>query len=269
VARDYLLLREDGRIVTTAADRLKVHRRSLRLDGLEYTVLSPRPSETARFATHRYHETWHIVSDGASAQLLARLCWAMAFQQRERTFVLIDPPLLAPNPFDADPATPIVIANNDLGPIGREAMKALRSKVPFETASMGTVVLQTRGLDLAMDDTAAFHRRDDQAMWRNEHQKRRWIDGTSGFLLMAAPPPVLRGWGVDLLTLGREIKPGMAWEAYLDYPEKSGEVQVIGDFTTQVDAAIAMRNQLFPGRADDLLSEDERARIWSARKAEA
>jgi hypothetical protein len=253
--------------VTTSADRLKVHRRALRLDGLEYTVLSPRPSEAARFATNRFHETWHIVCDGPSAQLFARLCWAMAFQQRERTFILIDAPLLAPNPFDADPPTPIVIANNDLGPISRDAMKALRSKVPLDTPSMGTVVLQTRGLDVAMEDEEAFHRRDDQAAWRHEHQKRRWIDGSSGLWLVAAPPPVLRGWGVDLLSLGRQIHPGMEWETYLDYPENSGEVQVIGDFTVEVDAAVTVRNQLFPGKADEMLTEDERSQVWSARRS--
>jgi hypothetical protein len=255
--------------VTTSAERLKVHRRSLRLDGLEYTVLSPRPSEAARFSTNRYHETWHVITDGSGAQLLARLCWAMAFQQRERTFILIDSPLLVPNPFDADPSTPIVIANNDLGPIGRDALKSLRSTLPLDTPSMGTVVLQTRGLDTALEDAAAFHRRDDQATWRNQHHKRRWIDGTSELLVMAAPPPVLRGWGVDLSTLGRQIHPGMEWETYLDDPERTGEVQVIGDFTNQVDAAIVSRTQLFPDKSHGPLTEVERAQVWSARRVDS
>jgi hypothetical protein len=261
-------VREDGQTVTTSAERLKVHRRSLRLDGLEYTILSPRPSEAARLATNRYHETWHVISDGAGAQLLARLCWAMAFQQRERTLVLVDAPLMVPNPFDADPSTPIVIANNDLGPIGRDAVKDLRTKVPLEAPSMGTVVLQTRGLDAALEDEAAFHRRDDQATWRSQHQKRRWIDGTNGLLVLAAPPPVLRGWGVDLSTLGRDTRRGMDW-SYLDHPEKNGEVQVISDFAGHVDAAIAVRNQLFPDKSHGLLSEDERAQVWAARRAES
>jgi hypothetical protein len=192
----------------------------------------------------------------------------MAFQRRERTFVLIDAPLLVPNPFDADPPTPIVVANNDLGPIGRGALKALRSKLPLNTPSMGTVVLQTRGLDAAMEDEPAFHRRDDQATWRNQHQQRRWIDGTNELLVIAAPPPVLRGWAVDLSNLGRQTLPGMEWESYLDDPENAGEVQVIGDFRSQVDAAIAVRNQLFSDRKDGLLTEDERAQVWSARRAD-
>jgi hypothetical protein len=254
--------------VSTSAERLKVHRRSLRLEGAEYTVLSPRPSEAARFATEQNRETWHVISDGAGAQLLARLCWAMAFQQRERTLVLVDAPLLVPNPFDADPSIPIVIANDDLGPMGLDALKVLRSKVPLDTPSMGTVVLQTRGLDAALEDEAAFRRRDDQATWRNQHQQRRWIDGTSGLLVMAAPPPVLRSWGVDLSTLRRETRQGMDW-SYLDHPEKTGEVQIVGDFAGQVDAAIALRNQLFPDKRDEPLTQEERAQVWAARRADS
>jgi hypothetical protein len=222
----------------------------------------------ARFATNRYHETWHVISDGAGAQLLARLYWAMAFQQRQRTFVLIDRPLLVPNPFDADPSTPIIIVNNDLGPLEREVVKDLQPKVPLDTPSMGTVVLQTRGLDAALEDEAAFHRRDDQATWRDHHQKRRWIEGTSGFLVMAAPPPVLRGWGVELSNLGKQTRDGMEW-SHLDDPEKTGEIQIIGDFTKQVEAAIALRKQLFPEKSGGLLTDEERAQVWSARRADS
>ena len=49
--------------------RLKVHRRSVWLDRLEYTILSPRPTEEARFATNYFHETWHVITSqrGAAA----------------------------------------------------------------------------------------------------------------------------------------------------------------------------------------------------------
>jgi hypothetical protein len=80
---------------------------------------------------------------------------------------------------------------------------------------------------------------------------------------------VLRGWGVDLSNLGRQAQPGMQWETYLDHPETTGEVQVIGDFTSQVDAAISVRNQMFPGRDDGPLTEEERAQVWTARKADS
>ena len=47
---------------TSPAPRLKVHRRSVWLDRLEYTILSPRPTEEARFATNYFHETWHVIT---------------------------------------------------------------------------------------------------------------------------------------------------------------------------------------------------------------
>jgi hypothetical protein len=242
-------------------DRLKVHRRSVRLAGLDYTILSPRPSETARFATNLFHETWHVMSDREGAQLLARLCWAMAFQKRERTALVIDSSLLVPSPFDGDPSSPIVIVNSDLGPFGRDAVTDLRTKLPWQFASLGTVVLQTRGLDLALKDTKTFHERDDQAQWRDEHQKRRWIDGSNGLWILAAPPPVLRVWGVELADLGNWSYKGSDW-SYLDYPDKTGEIQVLDDFTTMVDSAREVRARLFPGRAGNRLTEEERTQIW-------
>jgi hypothetical protein len=254
--------------VTTTTERLKVHRRSLRLDGLEYTILSPRPSVDVRFATNRFHDTWHVISDIAGARLLARLCWAMAFQQRERTIVLIETPLLVPNPFDADPSTPIIISNNDLGPLGRDAVSALRAQLPLVMPSMGTIVLQTRGLDAAIDDPDAFRRRDDQASWRDRHQKRRWIDGSGGLLVMAAPPPVLREWGVALSTLGQAMYDGMDW-SYLDDPGSSGEVQVIDGFATQVEAALTVRNRLFPDKGETPLTQEERAQVWADRRSDS
>jgi hypothetical protein len=171
----------------TSHERLKVHRRTQKLDGRGYTVLSPRPNETAPFATDRDH----IVTDADGAHLLARLCWAMAFQRRARTVVVID----------AGP-WPIAIVNDELGTLGSAALADLRATLPFETPSDGTVVLQTRGLDLALADPAAFARRDDQKGWREMYGIRRWIGEASGVLVIAAPPPVLLGWGVELSDLG-------------------------------------------------------------------
>jgi hypothetical protein len=149
--------------MSPAKEHLKVHRRTLRLDGLDYTILSPRPSSEARFATNRFHETWHVLSDADGACLFARLCWVMAFQSRPLTVVVIDAPLVVPDPFDANPSLPIAIVNSDLGPFGRGAATALRSSLPLRSASSGTVALQTRGLGVALEDPKAFAQRDDQA----------------------------------------------------------------------------------------------------------
>jgi hypothetical protein len=247
---------------TSPAPRLKVHRRSIRLDRLEYTILSPRPSEEARFATNYFHETWHVITSERGAALLARLCWAMAFQRRERTIVLIDAPLIVPTPFDADLSSPLVIVNNDLGAFSRAAIKDLLAKLPLSNASDGTVVLQTRGLDQALENTGEFRDRNQEAQLDNQHQKRRWIDGSNGLVVIAAPPPVLRTWGVDLSGLGTLSHEGRSWE-YLDYPAKVGEVQVLDDFDSMLSAAQAARTRLFPDAANRRLTEDERSQIWT------
>lgn len=243
-------------------DRLKVHRRSLRLAGRDYTILSPRPSEKARFATNYFHDTWHVISDRAGAHLLARLCWAMSFQRRERTIVLVDSDLLVPNPFDADPPSAIVIVNNDLGPFDHETAKDLHARLPVRTASEGTVVLQTRGLDVALEDTTAFGQRDEQRPWRDEHHERRWIDGSRGVYVLAAPAPVLRLWGVGLSDLGAWTYRGTSW-SYLDFPSRTGEIQVLDDLEGRVDAAVAIRNRLFPETGNQRLAEPERSAIWA------
>jgi hypothetical protein len=85
-------------------DQLRLHRYPLRLDGREYTVITPRPGTGARFSTNRYHDTWHVLSDLRGARLLARLLWGLAYQRVPGTMVAIGPPLLDPNPFDAEPA---------------------------------------------------------------------------------------------------------------------------------------------------------------------
>ena len=151
-----------------AQERLKVHRRSVRLDGRAYTVLSPRPSVSSRFATNRDGATCQILTDPVGAQLLARLCWAMAYQRHERTVTVIDSHFLVPDPFGADTSSPIVIVNSALGSLSGAVLADLHSQLPLATPSDGTVVLQTRGLDQALDDPAAFGQRADQVARRSE-----------------------------------------------------------------------------------------------------
>jgi hypothetical protein len=244
------------------APRLKVHRRAIRLDGLSYTVLTPRPTEEARFATNYFHEAWHVITTEGGAALLGRLCWAMAFQRRERTIVLIDSPLIVPTPFDGDLSSPIAIVNNDLGSFSRAAVKDLRAQMPLATAPDGTVVLQTRGLDQALENTTEFRDRNQESQGWNQHQTRRWIDGSNGLVIIAAPPPVLRTWGVDLSELSTWSHQGRSWQ-HLDYPAKVGEVQVLNDFHSMLEAADAARTRTFPGATNRRLTEDERSKIWA------
>ena len=244
-------------------NRLKVHRRELLLGGSRHTILSLRPSTKARFATNRFHETWHVLTDIEGARLLARLCWAMAYQRHDHTVMVVDPPSMVPNPFDADPSSPIVIVNTDLGPLPRDVASSLRQALPFRTPSSGTVVLQTRGLDLALEDPTAFAQRDDQAKWRDTHRTRRWIEGSAGLVILAAPTPVLKIWGVDLSQIGRWMHEGSSYSE-LDYPKNDGEVQVFEGFDKRVERAVSLRDELFPSRASQQLSEDEKRKIWAA-----
>jgi hypothetical protein len=184
-------------------ERLKVHRRSLRLDGDLYTVLSPRPNAGARFATSSGEDTCHVLTDTDGAQLLARLCWAMAYQRKARTMTVIDPTFLVPDPLGAGSSEPIVIVNRDLGPLSPGAAAALRSQLPFEFPSAGTVALQTRGLDLALADPVAFGQRDEQGGPIGS-QWQQWIGAFDGLVVMAAPSPVLRAWGVSWSNLSPE-----------------------------------------------------------------
>jgi hypothetical protein len=58
-----------------------VHRHLVRLDGREYTVITPRPGTGVSFSTNRYHGTWHVLSCLRGARLLARLLWGLAYQR--------------------------------------------------------------------------------------------------------------------------------------------------------------------------------------------
>jgi hypothetical protein len=184
-------------------DRLKVHRRDLMLDGERFTVLSPRPQTTARFATNRFDETWPIACDADSARFLGRVLWAMAFQHGSATITVIDQTFLVPTD-PTDPSDPIVVVNADLASPSPDGMAALRSRLPLaSTKSEGTVRLQTRGLDLALADRDAYEASVDKAAVRwTPDQRQSWIDQVQGLIVLAAPPSVLRDWALHLSTKG-------------------------------------------------------------------
>jgi hypothetical protein len=237
--------------------RLKVHRRTLGLDHRRSTVLALRPATEERFATNRFHQMWHVLSDVAGAHLLGRLCWAMAHERRPGTFAVIDPRFLVPNPFDADPSSPIVVVNNDLGPFSRPMAAALWHRLPFTTPSEGTVVLRTPGLDGAL---AAGQRPPRE--W-NRHQQRHWIERVHGLVVIAGPPPMLREWAMGMARLGNGFHQGSDYVELGWSPDGAdGEIQILEDFAARVVTAQAARERLFPGRARAELTQEERERVW-------
>lgn len=210
-----------------ATVKLKLHRRSYELDGERYAVLSPRPTTTARFATTEFHETWHILCDVEGAELLGRLAWAMAFQTRPHTLLLVDLPLIAPDPFAVSPSSPILIVNTDLEAPSPAAIEALLAQLPQGEASEGSVRLMTAGFDRALSDLERFWtqaRHDDPAF--KAHQHARWLERVSGVVVLAAPAPVLRQWAVRVADLAGRGPLEAGWTPSAE-TKWTGEVQVL------------------------------------------
>src|SRR5262245_31383624 len=50
---------------------LKLHRRTLLLDGRAFTILAPRPAQPERLATNSFHQTWHVLADPFGGRFFA------------------------------------------------------------------------------------------------------------------------------------------------------------------------------------------------------
>jgi hypothetical protein len=226
---------------------MKLHRRVLRLDGREHTVITLRPGSRARYSTNHHHATWHVLTDQHGAAVLARLLWGLSFQRRPGTLVLIDRPSLDPNPFDATPADPIVLVNAPLTALtGRIARRLRRPVGPSE----GTLRWHTPGLDRAV----AASRARSQAIARREHQWNQdtWqpdiraeqgrVDRIGGVLCLTAPPRQLRAWAVRTAQLGYWWYEGTDYAA-LEGRGPNGEVQIFRDYRQRVSVARVARRE--------------------------
>ena len=236
----------------------KVHRRTIRLDGYDHRVLSLRPHDRVRFATNQFHDTWHIVSDSHGGQLMGRLCWALAYQKQPGTFILIDQPNIVPTPFEADPSSPILIANTDLGRPSRQAVRQLKAMLPFATRSEGTVKLATFGLDAALSEAT------DNWQWSDgwKSDRRASAAKVNGIVMLAGRGAVLKSWGRALARIGRGMHLGTDYE-YLAGGD--GEVQIFRDFRLMVRLSGELRDVEFPGRGHEELKPTERDRIYALR----
>jgi hypothetical protein len=212
---------------SATAVKLKLHRRGLELDGERFTVLVVPPTAAQRFATTEYHETWPILANVDGAELLGRLAWAMAFQSRKHTMLLVDLPLIAADPFDVSPPSPVLIVNSDLDAPSPAAIEALRGRLPLTDPSEGSVRLMTAGFDRARADTDRFwtqERSDDPAF--KAHQHARWVERVNGVVVLAAPAPVLRQWAVRVAELAASGPLDPEWTPGQDH-KWTGEVQVL------------------------------------------
>ncbi|MEM9135442.1 MAG: hypothetical protein AAGA59_05020 [Actinomycetota bacterium] len=239
----------------------KLSRFTATLDGSSYVVLLSRPSSPSRFATNNYHDTWHIMSDGAGAAYLARVLWWLSYHRAENSVVVIDEPLLVPNPFDADPSSPIALFNADTTHLGRRATDGLRTVLRRKPRSEGTVRLSTAGLSRILDGGPVDALAD---RWDVAPQRFYLADRINGVVRLAARPDLLRAWAVLLADLGSWLRNGTTF-CYLrptegfDRPE--GEVQIFEWFDEMVGDARRARERLFPGLGHQELDDVRRQRI--------
>ncbi|MBC6467654.1 hypothetical protein [Actinomadura alba] len=250
-----------------AVDGMKLHRRVVRLDGRDHTVIGLRPGARARFSTNRFHDTWHVLSDQRGARLLARLLWGLAYQARPGTMVLIDRPFLTPTPFDADPADPIALLPPLRTPFKASAARALRATLPLTRPPDGTVRWRTHGLDRALADVRAWREREEPL--RVLDQERGTVTRTGGMVVLRPGSPAeLRSWAVavGVLDIGRydmDYQYLGRWDG--GYP---GEVQIFRHFRSNVGVARRARAEVLARPRDPAEAADRadpellRMRIW-------
>jgi hypothetical protein len=232
---------------------MKLHRRRMRLDGRDHTVITLRPGTAVRFSTNRYHETWHVLSDLHGARVLAHLLWGLSYQRVPGTLVLIDPSFLDPDPFDALPADPIALVPAGLTGFTERSGRELRRRLPLRQPHEGTVRWNTRGLAAA---TAERHARWDRPRglapepWMPPAALRERMSRLGGVVTLTAAPAALRVTAARVAALGDQSLYGMDY-CEIDYPE--GEVQVFTNYRMRVSAARTARRELDPtGVAGDI-----------------
>jgi hypothetical protein len=245
----------------------KVHLRVVSIAGATYRVVSLRPAIRARFSSNRYHDTWHVVTGVAGAQVLARLLWGLSYQRQSGTLVLIDAPHLVPTPFDADPGQPIALV-----PIGvtsieadrvRPLLRAVRAMAPTRTLRW-----QTFGLDRALaGDLEARYEGQSWAETRAQERRER-ASRMGGAIVMSLPPERLRSLALSVDA----AQPG-SFSTYIPFAEHQGktwsydgEIQVFGSFDEDVAAARVARREVLGDRAA-IAGDDERMAVYDRKYA--
>jgi hypothetical protein len=243
----------------STADGLKLHRRVVRCDGRTLTVITLRPGTESRFSTNYFHETWHILSDFHGSRLLGRLLWGLAFQRNPGTVVLIDRPYLDPTPFEAEPASPILLVPEWLTPLRAPTVRALRRMLPLTAPSTGTVRWHTPGLEPAVEAAReapfAQHR-----PWVPDRGQHSSIGPMSGMLVWSGGPAALRRYATEVYRLGEH-----AWDNmdYVDVGRYDGEVQVFGDYRRRVAAARVGRREVTDSLPEPPPPESLNPMIWT------
>ncbi|RMI32214.1 hypothetical protein [Nocardia stercoris] len=218
------------------------------LDRRACTVLTLRPGDDIRFATNRFHDTWHILSDLRGARALGRLLWGLAFQSRPGTLLVIDRSHLDTDPFDGGAADPIVLVPSDVTVLTRQAAADLARRLPLRIPSEGTVRWQTHGLDKATTERRAWRAlgpdvdRYGGDYWQLCTPAPGWnrVERRNGSIVLAAGAAELRSWAIQVAMLGESWWHGSDY-VYLDEDSgrcaANGEVQIFRQYRRMVTAA--------------------------------
>lgn len=242
-------------------DRMKLHRRAVRVGGSRLTVITPRPGMDTRFSTNHYHDTWHLLSDWRGARFLGRLLWGLAYQRVAGTLVLLGRPWLDPNPFDAEAADPIALVPASLTTLRPPQARALRRRPPSIRPD-GTVRWQTHGLGAAVVADRAWRDRP-LGSWPPPSipppGSRVRVDRVGGLIVLTATPDRLRELAVTVYRLCDRAYQGMNY-AEVDWP--NGEVQVFSDYRRRVSATQVARREVLAEAARSLPADILRPLIW-------
>lgn len=188
----------------TAQRALKVHLRLVQTTRAEYRVLTLRPGIDVQFASNYYHATWHFLTDHIGASVLARLWWALSFDQHANVLLVIDGAHVVCNPFDDEPRKMLVFCNGDRTFVDDEVLRLVARERRAGTPSVKTVSLRTHGMalveraarvELAGGDKRPWNRRMGRGPYHRAERKlwmREIVEARAGAVVYRAPAEVLR-----------------------------------------------------------------------------
>lgn len=223
---------------------LACHRWTVRLGARSLTALTPRPGDGLRLSTNYFHGTWHLVSEPHQVRALRRLLWALSFDGREGTVVVLDGDVLEATPFDAAPSRPVLLYDARRTSLDGDDVRALLRALRARRHPEGTVKLRTPGLERSDEESAR-----PKVTGERYRPKREFGVGT---VCQLGPAIVLRGDAVWLRMhaemlgfLERPLRAGWSEHCYLgDWSRERGmpgEVQVFGDYRAMLEDARAAR----------------------------
>ena len=221
----------------TFGDKSKLHLHICTLRGKSYTILMPRPSIHIRWSNNFFHNTWHILGTMHSAQFLGHLMWDLAFHKNPRTYVYIDPSLLVANPFDAQPAKPILIGQ-------QRPPKALCLYLKRKRrSSHKTYRIKSQGLLKLLHDESAWNRF--SPYYHNTYPPE--VSLIKGVITISGSCASLKEqalWITSLVTEPGNGHYNMAFHFFQQKDRVDGEVQIFHDFYHRVGEAKQIAQQV-------------------------